>query len=119
MLLIQLQRCHYDCCQNSQALDECVGFVIATLSHNTDFLLTTDGSGQRAWSKLWIRCDSPFLHKTEYERHWPTPSHYQHRSLLGPKQTNLNHGFPSHSIGTLLWKLSFCIRGGVGALVLL
>ncbi|XP_039257481.1 protein STPG3-like [Styela clava] len=57
------------------------------------------GSGQKAWGKLWFRSHSPFTFKTNYELHWPSPFHYQHKSTLGPKQVN-KPAFPSHSIGT-------------------
>jgi len=57
-----------------------------------------DGSGQKAWSKLWFRSQSPFTHKTNYELQWPTPQQYFQRSTLGPKQASRPE-FPSHSIG--------------------
>nr|CAB3260714.1 uncharacterized protein LOC100175702 [Phallusia mammillata] len=57
-----------------------------------------EGSGQKAWSKLWFRSHSPFTHKTNYELRWPTAPHYQQKSMLGPKQA-CRPGFPSHSIG--------------------
>lgn len=57
-----------------------------------------EGSGQKAWSKLWFRSQSPFTHKTNFELQWPTPQQYFQRSTLGPKQASRPE-FPSHSIG--------------------
>ncbi|XP_062063145.1 protein STPG3 isoform X1 [Lepus europaeus] len=43
-----------------------------------------EGGGRRAWQTEWLRSESPFTHKVDFNRElkWPSPAHY--RPLSGP-----------------------------------
>jgi len=59
---------------------------------------TKNGGGRKCWARPFMRTSSPFLHKCDFERKWPTPFDYPQTASVGTRQF-VKQTFPSHSMG--------------------